>query len=71
MNDYTLNLKISGITCDACIRLIKKKIGKIIGVKDVVIRDNNGDTRIVSENKLKTADVAKVLEGLQYKVEGV
>ncbi len=71
MNDYKLNLKISGITCEACIKLIKKKIGKITGVKDVVIKNNNGETMIVSENELKTADIAKVLEGLSYKVQEV
>lgn len=69
MNNYTLNLKISGISCDACIKLIKKKVGKIIGVKDVVIKDNNGETVIVSENELKTSDIVTALKGLPYKVQ--
>lgn len=71
MNDYKLNLKISGITCEACIRLIRKKVGKIIGVKDVVIKDNNGQTMIVSNNDLKISDIISSLESLPYKVEGV
>ena len=69
MNNYILNLKISGITCDACIKLIKKKVGKVIGVKDVVIKENNGETMIVSENELKTSDIVSVLQGLPYKVQ--
>ncbi len=68
MNNYILNLKISGISCDACIKLIKKKVGKIIGVKDVVIKDNNGETLIVSENELKTSDIVTALKSLPYKV---
>ncbi len=69
MNDYTLNLKISGITCEACIRLIRKKVGKITGVKDVVIKNNNGETMIVSNNELKISDIISSLEGLPYKVQ--
>ncbi|OGG22120.1 hypothetical protein A3D03_02030 [Candidatus Gottesmanbacteria bacterium RIFCSPHIGHO2_02_FULL_40_13] len=69
MNNYILNIKISGITCEACIKLIKKKVGKIIGVKDVVIKENNGETMIVSENELKTSDIASALQGLPYKVQ--
>lgn len=70
-NTFKLNLKISGITCEACIRLIRKKVGKITGVKDVVIRDNNGETLIVSNNELKISDIISSLEGLPYKVEEV
>ena len=69
MNNYILNLKISGITCDACTKLIKKKVGKIIGVEDVVIKDNNGETLIVSENEIQTSDIITALKGLPYKVQ--
>ncbi len=69
MNNYILNLKISGITCEACIKLIKKKVGKIIGVEDVVIKDNNGETLIVSENQLKISDIEIALKGLPYIVQ--
>lgn len=69
MNNYILNLKISGITCEACIKLIKKKVGKITGVKDIVIKDNNGETMIVSENEIKTSEIISALNGLPYKVQ--
>lgn len=71
MNNYILNLKISGITCGACIKLIKKKVGKIIGVMDVAIKDNNGETMIVSENEIKTSDIISALNGLPYEVKEV
>lgn len=69
MNNYILNLKISGITCGACIKLIRNKVGKIISVKDVVIKDNNGETMIVSENEIKTSEIISALSGLPYKVQ--
>lgn len=71
MNNFILNIKISGITCEACIKLIKKKVGKIIGVMDVDIKDNNGETMIVSENEIKTSDIISALNGLPYKVQEV
>ena len=71
MNKFILNIKISGITCEACIKLIKKKVGKIPGIKDVAIKDNNGETMIVSENEIKTSEIISALHGLPYKVQEV
>lgn len=70
MNSYNLNLKISGITCEACIKLIRKKVRKISSVKNVVIKDNNGETMIESDNELTTSDIVSALEGLPYQVQG-
>lgn len=71
MNSYNLNLKISGITCEACIRVIKKKIGKLDGVLDVFIKDNNGGTTVVSNQQVTTYDIVRALQGLPYEVQGV
>lgn len=71
MKNYTLNLKISGITCSACIKLISKKIGGIAGVTQVDIAGNNGETIIVSDCELKISDIASSLQGLPYQVQGV
>ena len=69
MSNYNLNVKISGITCEACIRLIKKKVGKLDGVTDVVIKDNSGETTVVSVKKLNVSDIITVLSGLPYQVQ--
>lgn len=71
MTNYSLSIKISGITCDACVRLIKKKIGKLTGVTDVIIKNNNGDTSIFSTKELKVSDVSGALSGLPYTIRGV
>lgn len=65
-----LNLKITGITCEACIKLIKKKVGKLDGVSDIAIKDNNGETIITSINKLNLSDITSALSGLPYQVKG-
>ena len=69
MNNYTLNLKISGITCESCIKLIKKKIGKLDGVSDVIIQGNNGETSVQSANKLNVLDIVTALKDTPYQVK--
>lgn len=70
MSNYNLNVKISGITCEACIKLIKRKVGKLDGVSDVDIKDNNGETTITSIKKLNISDITSALSGLPYQVLG-
>lgn len=71
MSNYHLNVKISGITCEACIKLIKKKVGRLDGVSDITIKDNNGKTIITSIKKLNISDIITALSGLPYQVKGV
>lgn len=70
MSNYNLNLKISGITCEACIRLIKKKVGKLNGVSDVIIKGNTGETTVISIRKLSVSDITSALSGLPYQIKG-
>ena len=70
MNDFILNVKISGITCEACIKLIKKKVRTLEGVSNVVVKDNSGETTIISIKKLNISDIASSLSGLPYQVKG-
>lgn len=65
-----LNLKISGITCEACIKLIKRKVGKLDGVTDVTVKDYDGETTITSIKKLNISDIISSLSGLPYQVKG-
>ncbi|EKD89793.1 MAG: hypothetical protein ACD_32C00146G0002 [uncultured bacterium] len=70
MNSYNLNLKISGITCEACIKLIKRKVGKLDGVSEVIIKGNSGETTVISVKKLNISDIITALSGLPYQVKG-
>lgn len=65
-----LNLKISGITCGACIKLIERKIGRISGVTNVDVTDKSGETTVLSEDKIQVADIANALSGTPYAIVG-
>lgn len=70
MKNHTLSLKISGITCDACIKLIKRKVEKLTEVTEVNIKDNNGETTIISTRELKASDIIAALSGMPFTVVG-
>lgn len=67
----TLHVKISGITCDACFKLIKKKLMKLSSVTDVSIKDGSGETTITSGQLVSEADVINALQGTEFTVSGV
>ncbi|KKR33524.1 MAG: Heavy metal translocating P-type ATPase [Candidatus Gottesmanbacteria bacterium GW2011_GWC2_39_8] len=63
----TLELIITGITCEACIKLIKKRIEKIDGVKDIDIKIS-GETVISGERNIDLEEIVDVLKDTDYKV---
>ena len=65
---HTLNLTISGITCDACVKLITKRVSRIAGVNSVAIDKSTGKTSINSNTTLTPQSIQMVLEGTQYNV---
>lgn len=54
---FSLNINLSGLKCNACVKLVKSKIGKIDGVKSVEV-NLTGETCIISE-RLVTKDEIK------------
>lgn len=61
------SIKLSGLTCEACQKLITKRIMKISGVSSVTV-EPNGDTQIESDRTIDFSEVKSILEGTQYKV---
>lgn len=68
MNDFSKNIKIAGIICDACVRLIQKRVGGIKGVNEVVINKDTGETKIFSTRELSKEDLEYVLADTDYKI---
>lgn len=67
MNNFiTTTFKISGITCDACTRLILKRIGKINGVQEVKVDKSSGVTTIMADRKLPREDIENVLLDTEF-----
>jgi len=60
-------IKIGGLSCDACQKVIQKRIAKIAGVEDVNV-EANGSTMIMVRNKLTKNDLEKALSGTSYKI---
>lgn len=44
----SINFKLKGLTCEACIKLATGRIKKIPGVQDVKISLETGDAKVVS-----------------------
>ncbi len=68
MNNQTQKLQISGITCDACIKLITRRFSKIVGVSQVVAVDKSGMVQIDVESALPATVYAQALSGTPYTV---
>lgn len=68
MSDFEKTIKITGITCDACVRLIQKRVGGIKGVTDVVVNKDTGETKIFANRDLSKEDIEYVLADTEYKI---
>lgn len=68
MNDFEKTIKIAGITCDACVRLIQKRVGGIKGVSEVVVNKDTGETKIFASYEITKDDIEYVLADTDYKI---
>lgn len=68
MNDFEKTIKITGITCDACVRLIQKRVGGIKSVTDVVVNKDTGETKIFADREITKEDIEYVLADTEYKI---
>ncbi len=64
---YIQKVKISGITCEACAKLISKRLGKIDGVQNIKVEES-GETKIISNYNLDINTIQNALVGTEYKV---
>lgn len=60
-------IQLTGLTCGACQKLITKRIMKIEGVNQVKV-ELNGKTEIDAQRNIAQEEIAKVLEGTEYKI---
>ena len=62
-----INFKLSGLTCEACVKLSTNRFKKVLGVSEVNINLATGETRVSGEG-FTLDDLAKNLEGTTYKI---
>lgn len=69
MNTKLMTLRLTGLICGACQKLISKRIKTIANVEDVTV-DLSGKTEIKAQREISEDEVKKVLEGTHYTVVG-
>lgn len=64
----TIYFKLSGLTCEACGKLISSRLKKISGVQEVKVNQTTGDSEVTSTEHIDLAIIEKSLEGTPYKI---
>lgn len=63
-----IDFKMTGLTCESCVKLASMKIKKIPGVKDVSIDLATGEARVESVADLDLGIIKHSLEGTHYSI---
>lgn len=64
---FTLNLKLTGLTCDACVKLIRKRLSRIADIADVHL-DLTGSLSIEAARNISKSEIEAVLAGMPYSI---
>ncbi len=64
---YSYQYKLQGLTCEACAKIVQKKIEKVEGVTET-IAELNGNLEIKSERELDKTEVVEALRDTDYKI---
>lgn len=64
----TTKFQLSGLTCGACEKVITKKLQTIVGVQQVQVSAQNGNTSIIASRLISNNEVAQALQGTHYKI---
>lgn len=70
-NQQIQTIRISGISCDACIQLITRLFSRMKGVNSVLSVNKNGMAQVSVESKLTKKDFADALADTAYSVDSV
>ena len=66
-NFKKLELKIEGISCQACVAKIERKLSRTNGVKKALVNiSNNMDDIDYNESEIKASEITKIIEKLGY-----
>ena len=66
-NFKKLELKIEGISCQACVAKIERKLSRTNGVKKALVNISNNMADIdYNESEIKASEITKIIEKLGY-----
>ncbi len=63
-----INFKLAGLTCEACLKLVSRKLKKIPGVTSVKVDLASGETQVTSSGKIDLEILRKSLENTHYSI---
>lgn len=63
-----IKFKLSGLSCEACVKLAAKKIGRLTGVQSVAIDRDSGQTVVKSDRVLTVVEIRQIFEDTDYRV---
>lgn len=61
------NIQLTGITCEACVKLIQRRLQRLPQIKEVVV-ERSGQTRIVADRAVAAEEIGQALAGTPYQV---
>jgi copper chaperone CopZ len=60
------NFKLTGLSCEACVKLSAKRIERLAGVSGVAIDRDTGQTEVTAERPINLKEVNEALSGTDY-----
>jgi len=64
----TINFKLSGLTCEACIKLSTSRLKKIPGVQEVKVDLNTGNVKVASAADIDLDTIKLSLADTDYNI---
>lgn len=61
-------IKLSGLTCPACKKLIEKRLSTISGIDRVDVRVDLGEAVIDSDQVIQLSEIKEVLKDTPYQI---
>lgn len=65
---HITKVQISGVTCNACQKVISKRLKTIGDIQEVHVQLENGNTTILASRPILNDEVNQALVGTHYKV---
>ncbi|RJQ36958.1 heavy-metal-associated domain-containing protein [Candidatus Microgenomates bacterium] len=62
------NIKLKGLTCFACQKVVEKRLKNLNGVEEVLVELESGNVKISGERKMEKEEILKALQGTDYKL---
>lgn len=70
-NKQIQTIKISGITCGACVKLITRKLNRMEGVNEVISVSDTGEAKVAVDVRFTKDAYIQALAGTPYEIVSV